>query len=109
MVVHDDTSPMNCAITHLGFLSPADFMICTRDDLNSLGSIAITQAQKNCIMNLCNFCSDQPLEMRDWLTMSAEIYEAWLVNPMTAPMRPTQLTMFDLPMALLIICLLVLM
>ena len=51
----DDTSPMSYAITHLVFLSPADFVICTRDDLNSLGSIAITWAQKNHIMNLCHF------------------------------------------------------
>ena len=27
-----DNSPMNQAITQLEFLSPTDFMICTRDD-----------------------------------------------------------------------------
>ena len=38
----DDESPINRAIAYLGFLSPGDFMVCTREDLNSLGSIALT-------------------------------------------------------------------
>ena len=56
--------------------------------LNSLGSIGITWAQKNCIINLHNFWADQRLETRDWLMVMMDISEAWVANPVTMPMRP---------------------
>ena len=34
--------PMNRVITYLGFLCPGDFMVCTREDLNSVGLIILT-------------------------------------------------------------------
>ena len=63
----DDNTPVNHAIACLGFMSPTDFMICMKDDLNSVGSIPIMRAQKNQIMHLCNFWAAQPVEARDWM------------------------------------------
>ena len=83
----NDNAPMNRAIAHLGFLSPADFMICTKDDLNSVGSIPITRAQKNRIMHLRNFWVAQPVESRDWMRVTPEMYESWLANPVATPSR----------------------
>ena len=49
---NDDNNPMNHTIAHSGFLSLADFMTYTRDNLNNLGPITLSHVQKNCIMNL---------------------------------------------------------
>ena len=88
----DDDSPMNRAISQLGFLSPGDFMVCTREDLNSLGSTVLSRAQKNRIMMLRQFWASQPVETRRWDAITQEMYEVWLESPipqMTPPPPPS--------------------
>ena len=86
MAVQMMIPPVNQAFTQLGFLPLADFMICTMNDLNSLGFISNTWAQKNHTMKLHHFWADQPLKTRDWMTVTADIYEARLASPMATPM-----------------------
>ena len=85
----DDESPMNKVIAYLSFLSPGNFMVCTKDDLNNLRPINLTQAQKNHIMNLHQFWAARPVETRQWDMVTEEIYEAWLASPITPPSHTT--------------------
>ena len=64
-------------------------MIGMKDDLNSVGSIPITRAQKHRIMHLCNFWAAQPVESCDWMRVTPEMYESWFTKPVVTPSQPT--------------------